>query len=160
MDPAPVLVLGIGNSLLGDDGVGIRLVEELSRHPDGWGHAVVFLDGGTQGLALLGRLAGRSALVLLDAVALGSPPGAIHILRNQEILTLGSRSSTAHEGNAGELLRAALLTGDLPPEVLVVGIEPESVHTGMGLSEVVREALPKALEAARAEVLRSVPTAG
>ena len=150
INSAKVLVLGIGNSLLGDDGVGVRLVEELSRHAGGWGAAIEFLDGGTQGLALLGRLEGRRVLVLLDAVALGAAPGTVHILRNQEVLTMGFRSTTAHEGNAGELLRAAMLIGDLPPEVVVVGVEPESVRTGMGLSESVEKAMPKALAAARA----------
>ena len=66
------------------------------------------LDGGTQGLALLGRLEGRRVLVLLDAVALGAAPGTVHILRNQEVLTMGFRSTTAHEGNARAVLSDAI----------------------------------------------------
>ena len=78
MPEAPILVLGIGNTLLMDDGVGVLLVEEfrcLSSLP---ADEVEFLDGGTQGLALLGRMAGRRALVILDAVNLGATPGTVH----------------------------------------------------------------------------------
>jgi len=82
VDLAPIMVSAIRSSLLGDGGVGISLIEELSQHPNGWGHAVELLDGDTQDFASLGRLAGRPVLVLLDAVAPGSPPGAIQILRN------------------------------------------------------------------------------
>lgn len=146
----PLLVLGLGNPLLGDDGVGLRLLELLAADaPRRWGEAVELLDGGTQGLALLGRIAGRSALVLLDAVALGAAAGTIHVLDSGTALGLGYRSTTAHEGNAGELLKAALLLGDLPPEVAVVGIEPLQMRTGIGLTEVVEAALPEGARRAR-----------
>jgi hydrogenase maturation protease len=66
------------------------------------------------------------------------------------------RGEGAHEGNAGDLLSAALLLGHLPRRVVLVGIEPEEFATRIGLSESVRRALPKALDAARAELARLV----
>jgi len=152
MSEAPILVLGIGNTLLMDDGVGVRLVEEFRDLGTLPADEVEFLDGGTQGLALLGRLAGRRALVILDAVKLGAAPGTVHCLTLEQALASGSRPATAHEGNAGELLRMAMMLGELPDRVSVIGVEAASLETGLGLSEPVQQALPAALEAARAAI--------
>ncbi len=143
----PVLVLGLGNLLLGDDAVGLRVLEELSPAPEG----VEFVDGGTQGLALLGRLEQRRAIVILDAVGVGEPPGTVHLLRGAEIDGFrAARASTAHEGSALELLAVAQLLGILKCPVMVVGIEPARVATGIGLSDGVEAAMPGAVERARA----------
>jgi len=142
---APVLVLAVGNTLLGDDGVGQALLDRLREFD--WPAEVELLDGGTQGLALLGRLAGRRALVVLDAVALAAEPGTVHTLR--EWKKAGVRAGTAHESNVGELLQAAILLGDCPDRVAVIGIEPASLATGIGLSEAVAGAIPAAVEVAR-----------
>lgn len=144
----PVLVLGIGNILLGDDGVGVHLINELAPRCADWDGSVELLEGGTQGLALLGSLAGRDALVLLDAVSTGAPAGTLHICRDEEVLRLNSRSTTAHESNAGELLAIARLLGDLPESIFLVGIEPALIQSGIGLSPAVQSAVPAALEAA------------
>jgi hydrogenase maturation protease len=145
---APILVLGIGNILLGDDGAGVELVTRLSVQAERWGDKVELLEGGTQGMALLGYIAGRSAIVLFDAVELGAEPGSLHLIHDEEVLAFGSRSSSAHEGNVGELLRTARLTGDLPRRLALVGVEPARVETGIGLSEQVENSLPAALQAA------------
>lgn len=155
-DPRPVLVLGLGNLLLSDDGVGLRLLDELSQEAGEWGERVEFLDGGTQGLALLAQISERPALVVLDAVQMGAPPGTVHVVRTPDLLSWNvSRAATAHEGNALELLHAAALLGDLPSEVIVIGVEPKSVKTGIGLSEALKGALRPAAERAR-EVIREV----
>lgn len=160
-DTAPVLVLAVGNVLLGDDGVGQEVLAQLDRLADRWGDRVEFLDGGTQGMALLGFLVGRRAVVFLDAVALGAAPGTLHRLRNQEVLTAtpGARM-TAHEASAGDLLRAAALVGQLPPEVVVIGVEPASLETGVGLSPAVRESVPAAVRAATGVVDQLVSELG
>jgi hydrogenase maturation protease len=144
---APVLVLGVGNALLRDDSVGLRLLSHLSTERDKWDGAVEFLDGGTQGLALLDRIAGRRALLILDAVKLGAVPGAVHVLR--EWRDCAARSSTAHESNVSELLAVSTLLGECPEQVAIVGIEPHRIVTGMELSDVVAQAVPSAVEAAR-----------
>ncbi len=144
-----LLVLGLGNPLLGDDGAGLRLLAELQDAAPEHGREVEFLDGGTQGLMLLGRVSGRRALLILDAVALGSPPGTVHVLRNRDALGLDSHhATTAHEGNAGELLAAAALLGECPERVTVVGIEPAILRTGIGLSVEVEKAMREAAAAA------------
>jgi hydrogenase maturation protease len=146
----PVLVLGVGNALLGDDGAGLLVLAELERDAEKWGAQVEFLDGGTQGLALLARIAGRRALLVLDAVELGAAPGTVHVLRGWS--HAGERASTAHESNVAELLQASTLLGECPEQVTVIGIEPERIGTGIGVSEAVASAVGKAVEAARGEL--------
>ena len=146
---ARALVLGIGNLLLADDGVGLRLLEDLRREAGDPGD-VEFVDGGTQGLALLGRLANRPAVLILDAVALGAPPGTVHVLDQEAIDGLHARGGfTAHEGNGLEILALAKLLGEAPGKVVILGVEPEQVKTGIGLSHAVESALPLALVEAR-----------
>jgi hydrogenase maturation protease len=141
----PVLVLGLGNVLLGDDGVGPALLRKVCGLYTGVSD-VECIDGGTQGLALLGYLSGREAVIVLDAFAAGKNSGAVTVLEGLEVLNCGvTRSTTAHEGNAGELLAAAQLLNELPGRVFLVGIEPENVRTEFGLSESVTRALPGAM---------------
>ena len=121
------------------------ILEELSRR-GGWGGAVDLVDGGTQGLMLLSQISGRPAVILLDAISLGAEPGTVHVLGASDVLRFGAGGPTAHEANAGELLRAAMLTGDLPENVCVVGIEPENLSTGIGLSSRVADAVAVAVE--------------
>ncbi len=149
-NPTPgILILGVGNSLLGDDGIGVHMVNQLACSGLGTHQGLEFLEGGTQGLALLGSLTGRTTLILLDAVALGDVPGTVPVRRGEDVLALGHRSTTVHEGNAGELLAVARMLDDLPPELFLVGIEPSTLESGIGLSEPVRQALPTALAAVR-----------
>jgi hydrogenase maturation protease len=147
--PAPILVLGLGNVLLQDDGLGPNLLEELAKkyqhHP-----TVEFMDGGTQGLALLGRIEDRQALVILDAVATGHEPGAVSVLEGQDVLRFAtSRATTAHEGNAGELLATAAFLGELPNKCYIIGVEPKELDTGLGLSPDVHRSLKSALRKAQ-----------
>jgi hydrogenase maturation protease len=144
-EPAPILVLGLGNMLLSDDGVGPALLQQLSENEGRWKGVVEFLDGGTQGLALLGHLSGRRALIIVDALKRGAPAGTVHRLTLPELREVSpGRASSGHESNAGELLAAAQLLDELPDRLFVVGVEPEKIVTGLGLSPTVQEALPAA----------------
>jgi hydrogenase maturation protease len=142
VDREQVLVLGLGNLLLSDDGVGLRLLEGVAGSAP-----AEFLDGGTQGLALLPYFAGRRALIILDAVALGAPAGTVHLLTGASLRA--HRATTAHGSNALELLEVAALLGELPPSVTIIGIEPARIATGIGLSAEVECAVPEAVSLAR-----------
>lgn len=146
--PPPILVLGLGNLLMGDDGLGPVLLREVESFYGRHSEEVEFVDGGTQGLALLGRFAGRRAVVILDALARGTA-GKVTVLDRNQVLELGaSHATTAHEGNAGELLAVARLLGDLPEEVYVVGITPDQLQTHLGLSSAVLRSLHEARQRA------------
>lgn len=148
---APVLVLAIGNRLLRDDGVGMELLSRLEPFSQEWGTAVELIDGGTCGLALLGAVLGRAAVVFLDAVKLGAEPGSVHVLRKGDLLGMGGggKGSTAHEGGAKDILAALELLGGTPREVAVVGVEPECFATGIGLSDRVNARLGDAVDRVR-----------
>lgn len=148
-DARPVLVLGLGNLLLQDDGVGLKLLAAVAAAGP-LGADVEFVDGGTQGLALLGYLDGRKLVIVLDAVGFGAEPGTVHILRAAELEKLFMhRSTSAHEGNALELLATARLLGGGPDEVVIIGIEPEHVRTGLGLTARVAASVPQAAQLAK-----------
>jgi hydrogenase maturation protease len=140
----PILVLGLGNVLLQDDGFGPTLVDHLRQT---WPNDddIDFVDGGTVGLGLLSLFAERQAIVILDAFAAGQPPGSVVVLPDLAWDEAGSAPGrSAHEGNASSLLAVAALTGDLPPRLCVIGVEPATIATGVGLSPAVAAAMPKA----------------
>jgi len=154
-ETAPVLLLAIGNPLMADDGAGQAILSRLESAATEWGHGVEFVDGGTQGLALLGTFEKRKAVVFLDAVRLGSKAGAVHVLTGDELVQMGRRpASSAHEGSAPDILRALQLLGETPDEVALVGIEPERVETRIGLSPAVQDSIPLAAGFARMTVSR------
>jgi len=152
-----LVVLGVGNALLGDDGVGVHVVRELdrlARHgdvalPDG----TTVLDGGTLGPDLLAWVGGARALLLVDAANLEAPPGTMEILRDADLVSNGGPASPRRAG-VGELLDVARLGGMLPREVALVAIQPGSIDVGLELSAPVAAALPAALEAVAAELGR------
>jgi hydrogenase maturation protease len=154
---APILVLGLGNLLLTDDAVGLTLLDQLQKLRD-WGDAVEFLDGGTRGIVLLGYLEQRHALLVLDAIALGDPPGAVRVIEGYEnFLHMASTPGSAHEGNALQLLQSAYIIGMAPLKVAVVGVAPKDLETNIGLSDVVQRAVPEALQEAE-RLLRGMVT--
>lgn len=154
-ETAPVLLLAIGNPLMADDGAGQEILSRLESAATEWGNDVELVDGGTQGLALLGKFEKRKAVVFLDAVRLGSKAGAVHVLTGDELVQMGRRPATsAHEGSAPDILRALQLLGETPEEVALVGIEPERVETRIGLSPAVRDSIALAAGFARMTVNR------
>jgi hydrogenase maturation protease len=152
-ETAPVLLLALGNPLMSDDGAGQQLLSNLESEAAAWGPRVEFVDGGTQGLALLGKFDGRKAVVFLDAIRLGDQAGAVHILDGAELVRMGrGAATTAHEGSAPQILAALQLLGEVPREVAMIGIEPEQIRTGMDLSAPVEASLGVAAAFARTTV--------
>lgn len=141
-ETAPVLLLAIGNPLMADDGAGQEMLSRLEAAAPEWGSDVELVDGGTQGLALLGVFEKRKAVVFLDAVRLGSKAGTVHVLNGEELVQMGRRpANSAHEGSAPDIMRALQLLGEAPEDVALVGIEPEKIETGMGLSPTVGDSI-------------------
>jgi hydrogenase maturation protease len=147
---APILVLGLGSSPSGDDGLGPILLDELAKQYRYAGGFVEFVDGGTQGLDLLGRIIGRQAVVVLDAVSTGSKPGTVAVLEGSEVLRYATGDSACvHPGDAHELLATAAFLGDLPEHFYVVGVQPGDLHQGPALSSQVQKSMHVAIEKAQ-----------
>ena len=151
-DRPPWLVLGLGNPLLRDDGAGLELLRALESDLGG-DPRFELVDGGTQGVGLVPCFEGRRGVLLLDAVRRGSEPGTIHV-SDAASLEAPERGLTAHEGNAHELLGAVRLTGTHAGPVVLVGIEPRELRTGLGLSAPVRDAVRRAVPVARSALAR------
>jgi hydrogenase maturation protease len=151
----PVLVMGLGNLLLKDDGVGLELLRCLQGRFAS-DERIEFVDGGTQGLALTHYLADRKAALFLDAVAMGGQPGDLHYLADARLHTI-PRGNGAHAFNAGDLLTAAALLDQCPETVAVLGIEPAKLETGVGLSKQVQQSMFRAVKKAN-EVLKNILT--
>lgn len=152
-----VLVLGLGNPLRGDDAVGPRVVEELSRRdlPEG----VTVLDGGTGGLDLLRILERWERAVIVDAADVGREPGRfVRFAPDRARLTptTGYRFSLHHAG-LGEALRLADAL-DLPlPEMVIFGMQPAEIGWSDGLSPTVETALPALIDAVLREIAGICP---
>jgi hydrogenase maturation protease len=141
-----ILVLGVGNILMGDDGVGVRAVQALA---DGYNLPanVRVVDGGVAGLSLLGEIADADYLLIVDALKNGGAPGSIHRLRQEDLQPRRGPFVSAHEVGVGELLAAAEFSGQLP-DTDIIGIEPlETNAVKLELSLSLRRSLPQIVAA-------------
>jgi hydrogenase maturation protease len=126
-------VLGIGNLVMTDDGVGVRVVhllEERFRFPA----EVTLLDGGTLGLDLLPKLEGVDRLIVLDAVETGKEPGTVVRLAGDEIPLAMATKLSPHQMGLKDLLSVAALIGCAPGEMVFWGVQPASVEMGTELT--------------------------
>lgn len=144
----PVLVLGLGNPVMGDDGAGLAAVARLQER---WraGPGVEFADGGTWGMRLLPLLQDHPRVLFLDAVNHGAAPGALVRLEGEAIPRgLGHGKLSPHQVDLQDLLGAATLTGRVPQEMIVLGVQPAEVTMRVGLSPAVEAALEGLVDAA------------
>ncbi len=148
-----IAVVGVGNSLLTDDGAGIHALERfaLSNNDDD----LFCLDGGTVGLALLDRLSGLDGLVALDAMKLGKRPGTVTVLEGAAMdAHLRNQHGSVHEVGLSDLMDALRLRGDLPEKRALIGIEPQNMDWGTQPTPAVDAALPEAAQQAEKLVTR------
>lgn len=144
---APVLVLGIGNELLGDDGAGVAAARQLAASPI---PGVEVVDGGTLGLMLMPYIAGRDAVLVLDAVSQAhGKPGQVVVLGDGEVRSGHGVRVTAHQIGLVDALSAAHLAGCAPARVGLVGVVPASITERWGLSPLVAARIGAMVAAAR-----------
>jgi hydrogenase maturation protease len=147
-DRAEILVLGVGNELFTDEGLGCvaaRMLAELELP------GVDVLDEATLGIALLPEIADRTALLLLDAIVRhDAAPGDLVVLRGQEVPANRNLTVSAHQIGISEALATAELAGRSPRRLAAVGMVPVCLETGYGVSDTVQDRLPAMIEQARA----------
>jgi hydrogenase maturation protease len=144
------VVLGIGNPLLTDEGVGIHVINRLGLQfgPDA---DVDCVDGGTLSFSLAATIEDARRLIVVDAAELGAAPGTVRVFEGAEMdAFLGSnRKRSVHEVGLLDLMAVALLSGRLPQRRALVAIQPGVVEWGEQPSEAVAQAVPVACAAAR-----------
>ena len=146
-----VLVLGLGNVLLGDDAVGpltlVRLERDYRFPPE-----VRLVDGGTLGLALLDELALAEQVILVDAVATDEAPGTLVRLQGEAVRDAVRERLSVHQVGVADLLDAARLIGRYPDSVVLLGLVPGSIGVGVGCTAAVEAALTELVSAVVREV--------
>jgi hydrogenase maturation protease len=138
------LILGIGNTLLADEGTGIHMLDYLQRHyPDL--ADVEYLDGGTLSFTLAPYIEEADNLIVIDAAELDAKPGMVDVFTGQDMDRFaGKTKRSVHEVSLGDLLAIAHLTDTLPENRALIAVQPCDVDWGHCLSNPVKQALPQA----------------
>ena len=142
------LVLGIGNTLLTDEGVGIHVLQALAPELANWPD-VTLLDGGTLSFTLAGPIEDADALIVVDAANIKSEPGEWALLKGDamDAFLMGNRKSTVHEVGLTDLRAIAMLAGHWPENRAMLAIRPDVVDWGEFPTPSVAAAIPPACAA-------------
>ena len=145
-----ILILGIGNILLKDEGVGVHVVQKLKEMslPEN----VEVLDGGTAGLDLADYIAGRKKLIVIDAVNAGGKPGTLYRLTKENLDIKPKAIFSFHEIDFLDALHISEVVNSKPEEVVVIGIEPKDMSIGTELSPEIEERIPRIIELVASEL--------
>ena len=146
MSQKKTLILGVGNTLLSDEGVGIHVLLALqTKYPviDG----VEYIDGGTLSFSLAGWIEEADRLIVIDAANFNAPPGTVRCLQNEEMdHFLGLPRRSVHEVSLLDLLDISRLTECLPEPRIMIGIQAEKIDWGEYPCSAVAAAIPHAIE--------------
>lgn len=143
-------VIGVGNLLLGDEGVGVHAIRALEQ--TGVPPRVELIDGGTAGLALIGYLEDVDKVIFIDAADMGQPPGTFRRFQPDEVRALiTERGLSLHETGLFNVLSLARQTGTWPPELIIFGVQPATLGHTVELSPACTAVLPALVAAIRAE---------
>ena len=145
-----VLVLGLGNTLLTDEGVGVHVMQQLQETNTDLQH-IEYVDGGTLSLILAVDVAAAKYLIVIDAAEMQAPPGTVNSYLNEDMDEfLGSnRKRSVHEVGLIDLMAIVALQGRLPARRALIGVQPEITGWGERPSQAVADAIPAACDIAR-----------
>ena len=150
---ASTVVLGLGNLLRRDEGLGIRAMERLQARyalPE----TVLLVDGGTLGLDLLCYLENVERVLILDAALTDGPPGTLLRIAGDDIPAFFGMRTSPHEIALADLLAVTRLRGTAPLELVFWGMQPGTIELGWGLTEAVATRLDELADAAASELRR------
>ena len=139
------LILGIGNTLLRDEGAGIHAIRMLAQQTEGRDD-IELMDGGTLSFTLAGAIEDAAQLIVIDAAQLGGDPGATQVFEGDQMDAFvgGNRKRSVHEVSLVDLLMIARLTDHLPQKRALIGIQPHDIDWGEQPSPPVAAAIPQA----------------
>ncbi len=145
------VVLGIGNTILSDEGVGVRAAEALQAAFE-LPEDVEVIDGGTAGMELLGPLSDVDLLVVLDAVKKGQPPGTLVKLAGDEVPVFFRAKLSPHQISICDVLASLEFIGDRPKDMVLIGVEPDSLELGLEMTPAIAARIPQMVDMAVAEL--------
>ncbi|RME16065.1 MAG: hydrogenase maturation protease [Alphaproteobacteria bacterium] len=142
------LVLGLGNILLTDEQVGVRVAEAVAAAPEAAGLGIRTLDGGTMGLTLLVEMENAEAMVIIDAASLDAEAGTIRLFEGGEMdRFLRTRGRNPHDIGLDDMLDGLRLREAVPERRALVGIQPAHIGVGEAMTAEVAAAVPRAARA-------------
>ena len=145
-----VLILGIGNILLQDDGIGVHVINELKKMdlPE----QVELMDGGTGGFHLIPYIEGKKKLIILDAIVSEDKPGAVYRLKFEDVDYKKKAGISLHEAGIIEALKVASVHEKMP-ETVIIGVRPKEYKTlGLDVTPEIRKAFPTVIDLVLKEV--------
>jgi hydrogenase maturation protease len=156
--PKPVIVVGLGNPLMADEGIGVVLIEALSRLAaagDLPSETIEYTDGGCGGMYLLHTIAGRQKAILIDCTLMGTPPGTIRRFTPDDVASVKQMAHLSlHEVDILKVLELAKQIGQCPDDIVIFGIEPVSITQQMHLNDAIRAKIPHYIETIKSEIIR------
>lgn len=147
-----VVVIGLGNPLMSDEGIGIYIIEHFLEHAENF-PSVEFIDAGTGGISLLHRLEGYRKAVIIDCAYMGTDPGQIRKfspddVRSAKVLPHHS----LHEADVLSIIKLSDELGQKPDEIIIFGIEPKKIEPCQKLSDIVSANLDEYITAVSEEL--------
>lgn len=140
-----ILVLGLGNTLLTDEAVGVRVVEYLESMSEAKDLGLKLMDGGTMGLTLLVDMEDADAIIVIDAAVLGQEPGAVQVFEGLDMdHFLRHRGRSPHDIGLDDIMDGLRLREAVPEHRAIIGIQPEILTVGENLTADVQKAVPQA----------------
>lgn len=140
-----VLVLGIGNIILSDDGFGIYAAQELNKK-EVLPSNVLVLDIGTAAASYLYEISNCSNIIIIDALCAGNPPGTIYQMTDTDITYMPVKLAETHELSIISVIHQARMLTGLPTKVIIYGVEPYTLEIGYKLSPIVEMAVSKVIK--------------
>ncbi|MGA1979850.1 MAG: HyaD/HybD family hydrogenase maturation endopeptidase [Sedimentisphaerales bacterium] len=147
-----VIVIGLGNTLMSDEGAGVRVVQRLSDFA-GEFPLVDFVDAGTGGMSILHLIRGKDKAIFIDCTKMGKEPGDIKKFTPQEIKSIKVLAhQSLHEADFIKIINMAYKLGQCPAEIIIFGIEPQSVKPGCELSKTLADRIDEYADTVRNEL--------
>ena len=145
MEQKQITVMGVGNILFTDEGVGVRVLEKLNEQYE-FPSNVALVDGGVLGMNLLGTISEADYLIVIDAVRNGQPPGTLYRLEGEEIPKRVLAKNSLHQVDLLEALTFCQAL-DKHPQTRIIGIEPKDIKTvGLDMTPTVANKMPAMVE--------------
>lgn len=140
-----ITVLGIGNTLYSDEGIGIHILPKLEEVLKDIAN-VEIVHGATDGMMLLGPIEETDNLIIVDAINSGASPGTIIQIEGDEIPKYFGIKMSIHQQGFAEVLAAAQLRERFPSQIVLIGMQPASLELGVELSQIGKETMPLLIE--------------
>jgi hydrogenase maturation protease len=146
MKRVPIAVLGIGNLLQSDEGVGVHIISRLEKHYR-FNPEISLIDGGTMGTDLLPYLEAHDRIIIVDAVNFDQQPGYIGTIENEDILRRLNTKLSIHHLGLTDVLSTAKLLDIEPSDIFLIGIQPENIEMGTELTPLIEKRVHKMIDA-------------